>query len=108
MFRLSSNCLLCAMGLCAAIVHEHSSRGSTFIIQVSGRALSAEEGRTRLLQRNLVIKHDSLQPRMSQPSISPKLQRRALFNTCLGQFMSALDSRSVNVALPTLSLYFDV
>ena len=26
----------------------------------------------------------------------------------LGQFMSALDSRSVNVALPTLSLYFDV
>ena len=41
------------------------------------------------------------------PPLAPKLQRLALFNVCLGQFMSALDSRSVNVALPTLSVYFD-
>jgi EmrB/QacA subfamily drug resistance transporter len=44
---------------------------------------------------------------VSQPALPVKLQRLALFNTCLGQFMSALDSRSVNVVLPTLSLYFD-
>lgn len=44
---------------------------------------------------------------MASPSLAPKLQRLALFNVCLGQFMSALDSRSVNVALPTLSVYFD-
>ena len=45
---------------------------------------------------------------MPQPEITPRLQRLALLNVCLGQFMSALDSRSVNVALPTLSVYFDV
>lgn len=45
---------------------------------------------------------------MPQPAITPRLQRLALLNVCLGQFMSALDSRSVNVALPTLSAYFDV
>jgi EmrB/QacA subfamily drug resistance transporter len=45
---------------------------------------------------------------MPQPEITPRLQRLALINVCLGQFMSALDSRSVNVALPTLSAYFDV
>jgi EmrB/QacA subfamily drug resistance transporter len=44
---------------------------------------------------------------MPQSQVSPKLQRLALVNVCLGQFMSALDSRSVNVALPTLSVYFD-
>jgi len=44
---------------------------------------------------------------MSQAQVSPKQQRLALVNVCLGQFMSALDSRSVNVALPTLSVYFD-
>jgi len=45
---------------------------------------------------------------MPQPDLTPKLRRLALINVCLGQFMSALDSRSVTVALPTLSIYFDV
>ena len=45
---------------------------------------------------------------MIQTTLAPRVQRLALVNVCLGQFMSALDSRSVNVALPTLSLYFDV
>src|SRR6185295_20040444 len=45
---------------------------------------------------------------MIQSSVAPRVQRLALFNVCLGQFMSALDSRSVNVALPTLSVYFNV
>jgi EmrB/QacA subfamily drug resistance transporter len=45
---------------------------------------------------------------MTQPVLTSRVQRLALVNVCLGQFMSALDSRSVNVALPTLSLYFDV
>src|SRR5512143_1987262 len=40
-------------------------------------------------------------------AFSPRLQRLALFNVCLGQFMSALDSRSVIVALPTISIYFN-
>ncbi len=44
---------------------------------------------------------------MTQPVLTPRLQRLALLNVCLDQFMSALDSRSVNVALPTLSVYFD-
>ncbi|MBM4264238.1 MAG: MFS transporter [Deltaproteobacteria bacterium] len=44
---------------------------------------------------------------MADQRITPRLQRLALANVCLGQFISALDSRSVNVALPTLSLYFD-
>jgi MFS family permease len=44
---------------------------------------------------------------MAQTTLNPKLQRLALANVCLGQFLSALDSRSVNVALPTISLYFD-
>ncbi len=44
---------------------------------------------------------------MSQTSLPAKLQRLALFNVCLGQFLSAVASRSVNVALPTLSVYFD-
>src|SRR5262245_51671009 len=44
---------------------------------------------------------------MASLSLAPKVQRLALFNVCLGQFMSALDSRSVNVALPTLSVYFE-
>jgi EmrB/QacA subfamily drug resistance transporter len=44
---------------------------------------------------------------MPQTLVTPRLQRLALVNVCLGQFMSALDSRSVNVALPTLSVYFD-
>jgi EmrB/QacA subfamily drug resistance transporter len=43
----------------------------------------------------------------SQPSLSKKRQRLTLINVCLGQFMSALDSRSVIVALPTLSIYFN-
>jgi MFS family permease len=38
--------------------------------------------------------------------IPPRIQRLALVNVCLGQFMSAVDSRSVNVALPTLSGHF--
>ena len=45
---------------------------------------------------------------MPQPELTPRVQRLALVNVCLGQFMSALDSRSVKVALPTLSVYFDV
>lgn len=44
---------------------------------------------------------------VSQADLSPKLQRLALLNVCLGQFMSALDSRSVIVALPTISVYFN-
>ena len=44
---------------------------------------------------------------MAHPTFSPKLQRLALINVCLGQFMTALDSRSVIVALPTISIYFD-
>jgi EmrB/QacA subfamily drug resistance transporter len=44
---------------------------------------------------------------MLQPDLTSRLQRLALLNVCLGQFMSALDSRSVNVALPTLSVYFN-
>jgi EmrB/QacA subfamily drug resistance transporter len=40
-------------------------------------------------------------------SLSSKQQRFALINVCLGQFMSALDSRSVIVALPTISIHFD-
>ncbi|MBI2180265.1 MAG: MFS transporter [Deltaproteobacteria bacterium] len=43
---------------------------------------------------------------MPQPTIPPRIQRLALVNVCLGQFMSAVDSRSVNVALPTLSVHF--
>lgn len=44
---------------------------------------------------------------MSQTALPPNLQRLALINVCLGQFMTALDSRSVIVALPTISIYFD-
>ena len=44
---------------------------------------------------------------MSPTAPSSKLQRLALVNVCLGQFMSALDSRSVIVALPTISIYFN-
>jgi EmrB/QacA subfamily drug resistance transporter len=44
---------------------------------------------------------------MAQTVISPKLQRLALVNVCLGQFITALDSRSVIVALPTISIHFD-
>jgi EmrB/QacA subfamily drug resistance transporter len=42
----------------------------------------------------------------AQRVFSPKLQRLVLVNVCLGQFMTALDSRSVIVALPTISVYF--
>jgi MFS family permease len=38
---------------------------------------------------------------------SVKLQRLALLNVCLGQFMTALDSRSIIVALPTISIHFN-
>ncbi|MSP40969.1 MAG: MFS transporter [Deltaproteobacteria bacterium] len=43
---------------------------------------------------------------MALSTLTPRLQRLALFNVCLGQFMSAVDSRSVIVALPTISLHF--
>jgi MFS family permease len=43
---------------------------------------------------------------MAQSSLTPRFQRLALFNVCLGQFMSAVDSRSVIVALPTISLEY--
>lgn len=45
--------------------------------------------------------------RVTQTALSPRLQRLALFNVCLGQFISALDSRSITVALPTISVYFN-
>lgn len=35
-----------------------------------------------------------------------QIHRLALINICLGQFMGALDSRAVTVALPTLSIQF--
>jgi EmrB/QacA subfamily drug resistance transporter len=44
---------------------------------------------------------------VAQTAVSPRLQRLALVNVCLGQFMAALDSRSVIVALPTISIYFN-
>jgi EmrB/QacA subfamily drug resistance transporter len=43
----------------------------------------------------------------TQAALAPKLQRLALVNVCLGQFITALDSRSVIVALPTISIHFD-
>jgi EmrB/QacA subfamily drug resistance transporter len=43
---------------------------------------------------------------MSLTVLTPRKQRLALLNCCLGQFMSAVDSRSVIVALPTISVYF--
>ena len=45
--------------------------------------------------------------RLAHPALSRRLQRLALFNVCLGQFISALDSRSITVALPTISVYFN-
>jgi EmrB/QacA subfamily drug resistance transporter len=44
---------------------------------------------------------------IAQTALAPRLQRLALVNVCLGQFISALDSRSVTVALPTISIYFN-
>ena len=44
---------------------------------------------------------------MSVSDLSAKLQRLALINVCLGQFMTALDSRSIIVALPTISIHFN-
>ena len=44
---------------------------------------------------------------MAQTALSHKLQRLALINVCLGQFITALDSRSVIVALPTVSIHFN-
>ena len=42
-----------------------------------------------------------------QANLSSKLQRFALVNVCLGQFMTALDSRSIIIALPTISVQFN-
>ena len=42
-----------------------------------------------------------------QTDLSAKLQRLALVNVCLGQFMTALDSRSIIIALPTISIHFN-
>ena len=44
---------------------------------------------------------------MSAIHLPAKLQRLALINVCLGQFMTALDSRSIIVALPTISIHFN-
>jgi EmrB/QacA subfamily drug resistance transporter len=44
---------------------------------------------------------------MVQTDLSAKLQRLALVNVCLGQFMTALDSRSIIIALPTISIHFN-
>jgi MFS family permease len=44
---------------------------------------------------------------MTPTHLSAKLQRLALINVCLGQFMTALDSRSIIVALPTISIHFN-
>jgi EmrB/QacA subfamily drug resistance transporter len=41
-----------------------------------------------------------------QPDLSVKQQRLALVNVCLGQFMTALDSRSIIIGLPTISIHF--
>lgn len=41
-----------------------------------------------------------------QTTYSSRVQRLCLFNVCLGQFISALDARSVIVVLPTLSVHF--
>jgi EmrB/QacA subfamily drug resistance transporter len=46
-------------------------------------------------------------PDTAPVAFSGGIQRLALANVCLGQFMSAMDSRSVIVALPTISVYFD-
>ncbi len=43
---------------------------------------------------------------MPQRDFSKTYQWLALVNVCLGQFIIAVDARSVNVALPTLSVYF--
>ncbi|MGH7769031.1 MAG: MFS transporter [Candidatus Binatia bacterium] len=42
----------------------------------------------------------------AQNEISPGARRWILINACLGQFIAAVDARSVNVALPTLSTEF--
>ncbi len=43
----------------------------------------------------------------TQPTeLSPAARRLILINVCLGQFIAAVDARSVNVALPTLSTQF--
>jgi EmrB/QacA subfamily drug resistance transporter len=42
----------------------------------------------------------------TQNEISPGARRLILINACLGQFIAAVDARSVNVALPTLSTEF--
>jgi len=43
---------------------------------------------------------------MPQRDFSKTYQWLALVNVCLGQFITAVDARSVNIALPTLSVYF--
>ena len=44
---------------------------------------------------------------MAQNDSSESYRWLALINVCLGQFIIAVDARSINVALPTLSVYFD-
>jgi hypothetical protein len=44
---------------------------------------------------------------MAATNLSSELQRLALINVCLGQFMTALDSRSIIIALPTISIHFN-
>lgn len=45
-------------------------------------------------------------PTTQQSELSPAARRLILINACLGQFIAAVDARSVNVALPTLSTEF--
>ncbi len=44
--------------------------------------------------------------KIGRSEFSRATQWLALVNVCLGQFITAVDARSVNVALPTLSVYF--
>ena len=44
--------------------------------------------------------------KMAQNDSSESYRWLALINVCLGQFITAVDARSINVALPTLSVYF--
>ncbi|HEY2988177.1 MAG TPA: MFS transporter [Candidatus Binatia bacterium] len=45
-------------------------------------------------------------PSTQQSELAPAARRLILINACLGQFIAAVDARSVNIALPTLSTEF--
>src|SRR5690348_9793204 len=70
----------------------------------SKRSVRSETARCRRQKRMPLCAVGFMPP----SELTPRVQRLALINVCLGQFMSALDSRSVTVAMPTLTVYFDV